>query len=180
MDALAAIAAWDCNRETQRWFDWPLADGCEDVAIKAPVVRDKWAAWREGTELAFLIRDPVSGTVFGHCDLTTQPPQGPVAAEIAYLVLPEHRGHGVANGGSPAPVPLRVRRPAVAERRDPGGRRQHRIPVGPFRVGEVAGFHVHEVLRDHGRYERHQPMIGTRYDVVVYRRFAEAARVRRR
>jgi RimJ/RimL family protein N-acetyltransferase len=158
------VMAWDADPEIQRWFDWPVgAAGDLDGAERT--VRDKQARWASGAELTFAIRAVAGGTGLGWIDLQPRPGG---AGNVAYGVLSAFRRRGVAARA----VALASRHAFAALGWDPLEIRVAADNLASRAVAERAGFRLDELLLGAGLYEKHQPLLGRRFDWAVYRRSA--------
>ena len=94
------VMKWDADPEVQHWYDWPLTPAWNDPgtyqarrAHAERVVQAQHAAWSEGTQFAFVIHSAATGEGLGWLDLQ---PRGPGRGNVAYGILTEHTGKGVA------------------------------------------------------------------------------------
>jgi RimJ/RimL family protein N-acetyltransferase len=164
------VMKWDADRDVQRWYDWPLTPAWDDAATYAArranaerVVREQPAAWQAGTQLAFVIHAADTGEGLGWIDLQ---PRGQGRGNVAYGVLAEHRRKGAATRSVRLACRYafdvlqwaRVEIRAIADN------------VASRRVAESCGFQLEGVLRSYGVYERHEPVVGQRFDEVIYGR----------
>jgi RimJ/RimL family protein N-acetyltransferase len=160
------IAEWDLDPETQRWFDWPLTPAGEhraQLASAERTVRAVWALWEAGEQFSFISHDARTGEGLGWVDLQ---PRGAGRGNVAYGVLPAHRGRAVATRGVRLAsrwafevlgwfrLEIRVNVENVASRR----------------VALAAGYQLDGVLRGYGLFEKHEPMLGQRFDEALYSR----------
>jgi RimJ/RimL family protein N-acetyltransferase len=160
------IVRWDLDPETQRWFDWPATRGGEDATLLASAertVRGAWAMWEAGEQFSFISHDARTGEGLGWVDLQ---PRGAGRGNVAYGVLPAHRARGVATRG----VRLASR---YAFEVLGWFRLEIRVNVENVASGRVAlaaGYQLEGVLRGYGLFEKHQPMLGRRFDEALYSR----------
>jgi len=162
------ILKWDADPEIQHWYDWPLTPAWDDpqtyrarLERAERVAKEQPAAWSAGTQLAFVIHAADSGAGLGWIDLQ---PRGQGRGNIAYGVLSEHAGKGVATR-SVALVcryafdVLRWSRLEICTIAD---------NVASRRVAVKAGFQLEGVLRSYGEFEKYEPLLGQRFDWAVY------------
>ena len=164
------VMAWDADPDVQRWFDWPLMAATAEthaarLATARQTVRNKWAGWRAGTEYTFIIRtrDAVEGV--GWIDLQ---PRGSGRGNVGYGILPGARRKGVA-----------TRAVLLASRYAFGTLGWDRLElcaiadnVASTGVAVRAGFQLDGVLRSYGAYEKHEPLLGQRFDWAIYSRLS--------
>jgi len=167
---IPTLMAIDADPEIQRWLDWPLGSSGTDLSALAArrigaerTVRVAQIRWQLGDLFAFIVRASDGRGGLGWIDL--QPRAGGFG-NVAYGVLPAFRRRGVATRavrlacqyafdvlGWPG---LEIR--AAADNR------------ASRAVASRAGFALDRVLLCQGRYEKHQPLLGQRFDQAIYRR----------
>ncbi|HEY5476792.1 MAG TPA: GNAT family N-acetyltransferase [Tepidiformaceae bacterium] len=162
---VSTIVGWDCDPEVQRWFDWSQtrAAGFDYEANARSTVEKKWAAWASGEEMVFVIADHRNGEGAGWCAMH---PKGQGRGEISYGLLPGYRGRGFASRGVMllsgfAFEVLGFRR---LELRVDANNAQSRALAVRCRFVEEG------IMRSYGEYERYEPLLGQRFDMVLYAR----------
>jgi RimJ/RimL family protein N-acetyltransferase len=162
---VATIAGWDRDPDVQKWYDWPQSrpEGFDYLANALDTVQKKWAAWEVGEELVFIISDHAKGEGAGWCDMH---PKGQGRGEIAYGLLPRYRGRGFASRGV-----MLLTRYAF----DVLGFRRLELRIDANNTASRAlaqrcGFVEEAVMRSYGEYERYEPLVGQRFDMVLYAR----------
>jgi RimJ/RimL family protein N-acetyltransferase len=168
-DALTLMQL-DADRDIQHWFDWPLTPAWNDAATYEArlasadaTVRGKRASWAEGTQFAFIIDGVDTGEGLGWIDLQ---PRGSGRGNVAYGLLPAFRRQGVATRSVVLATRYafdvlacdRLELAAIAEN------------TASRRVAVKAGFQLEGVLRSYAAFERHQPVLGQRFDWAIYGR----------
>jgi 2-iminobutanoate/2-iminopropanoate deaminase len=168
MADIETIAAWDSDPETQRWFDWPQArnEGHDALKSARQTVEEKWRGWEMGTEAVFAVRRTDEPRSIGWCDLHFYDGG---RAEVAYGVLPAHRRKGAASRAVALIASWAFSKAGVARLELKAGTENHASRAVALR----AGFTAEGVMRGHSVYEHHEPLIGRRFDVVLYSRLAE-------
>ena len=160
----------DADPEIQHWFDWPLTPSWNDAATYEArlasaegTIRGKRASWAEGTQFAFIIDGVGTGESLGWIDLQ---PRGSGRGNVAYGLLPAFRRKGVA-----------TRSVLLATRYAFDILKWDRLEIAAIaentasrRVAVKAAFHLEGVLRSYGAFERHQPVLGQRFDWAIYGR----------
>jgi RimJ/RimL family protein N-acetyltransferase len=95
LDDAVALGDFDIDADLRRWFDLP--DPSRDPAVRRAhgdeVIHRWWREWADGTSQTFALRLMEDGPAIGEADLQPRPEQ---AANIAYAVVPAHRGNGYA------------------------------------------------------------------------------------
>jgi RimJ/RimL family protein N-acetyltransferase len=168
-DALTLMQL-DADPEIQHWFDWPLTPPWNDTATYEArlasaddTIRGKRTSWAEGTQFAFIIDGVETGESLGWIDLQ---PRGSGRGNVAYGLLHAFRCKGVATRSVLLATRYafdvlkwdRLEIAAVAEN------------TASRRVAVKAAFHLEGVLRSYGAFERHQPVLGQRFDWAIYGR----------
>jgi RimJ/RimL family protein N-acetyltransferase len=163
---VAAVVAWDADREIQHWYDWPLTPPADDpetygkrLASAEATVRDFRAAWESGKRFGFMIR--CAGEVLGWVELTAL---GSERGNISYGIVARHRGKGAA---------ARAVRLASRYAFDVLGWERLEIVMiadnaASRAVALKAGFRLEGVLRSYGAFERYAPELGRRFDWAIY------------
>jgi RimJ/RimL family protein N-acetyltransferase len=164
------VMAWDADPDVQRWFDWPLRPATEEtagsrLASARKTVSDKQAAWEAGTEYTFIIRRQGSGPGLGWIGLQ---PRGSGRGNVSYGVLPDGRRQGLATRALVLVTAhafealgwARVGLAAIADN------------LASRAVAVKAGFTLEGVLRSYGAYQKHEPLLGRRFDWAIYSRLA--------
>lgn len=166
------IMKWDADPQVQHWYDWPLTPAWDDpatyqarLARAERVARDQPASWLDGKQFAFVIHAADSGEGLGWIDLQ---PRGQGRGNIAYAVLGEHSGKGIATRSLTlicryAFDLLRWSRLEICTIADNAASR---------RVAVKAGFQLEGVLRSYGAFENYEPLLGQRFDWAVYGRLS--------
>jgi RimJ/RimL family protein N-acetyltransferase len=168
-DALTLMQL-DADPDIQHWFDWPLTPAWDDAATYEArlasadgTIRGKRASWAEGTQFAFIIDDVETKQGLGWIDLQ---PRESGRGSVAYGLLPAFRRKGVA-----------TRSVLLATRYAFDSLNWDRLEIAAIadnaasrRVAVKAAFHLEGVLRSYGAFERHQPVLGQRYDWAIYGR----------
>ena len=160
----------DADRDIQHWFDWPLTPPWNDAATyearlasAEDTIRGKWASWAEGAQFAFIIDSVETGEGLGWIDLQ---PRGAGRGNVAYGLLPAFRRKGVATRSVLLATRYafdvltwdRLEIAAIAEN------------TASRRVAVKAGFQLEGVLRSYAVFERHEPVLGQRFDWAIYGR----------
>ncbi len=170
LDDAVTIMKWDADPDVQHWYDWPLTPRWDDpttyrarLANAERVACDQPAAWAAGTQFAFVIHAADSGEGLGWIDVQ---PRGQGRGNIAYGVLREHTGRGVATRSVAlicryAFDVLQLSRLEICALADNAASR---------RVAVKAGFQLEGLLRSYGAFERYEPLLGQRFDWAVYGR----------
>jgi RimJ/RimL family protein N-acetyltransferase len=173
------IMKWDADPDVQHWYDWPLTPPWNDpetyqarLAHAERVAREQLAAWDARKQFAFVIHAAESGEGLGWIDVQ---PRGQGRANIAYGVLREHTGNGVATRSVQlicryAFDVLELSRLEICTIADNAASR---------RVAVKAGFQLEGLLRSYGAYERYDPLLGQRFDWAVYGRLRDDHRQQR-
>jgi len=159
-----AVAIWDADPETQRWFDWPAQRpaGHDWLASARTTVVAKWAAWESGDELAFIIREAAGGHAIGWCDLRLREGR---CAEISYGVNPQSRGRGIATRAVVLLCRFAFETLGAACVELNAGE----LNAASRRVAEKAGFRPIPGAADERTYQHYQPLLGRRYRSIRYR-----------
>jgi RimJ/RimL family protein N-acetyltransferase len=166
----ATVMQWDADLDIQHWFDWPLMPPAADAATSdarlacaEETVREKWALWDAGEELAFIIRSVETGQGLGWIDLQ---PRGAGRGSLGYGVISGKRRMGAA-----------TRSVVLASRYAYDVLGWFRLEictiadnVASRAVALKAGFQLEGVLRSYGAFEKHQPFLGQRFDWAIYSR----------
>jgi RimJ/RimL family protein N-acetyltransferase len=160
-----AIAAWNGDRDHQRWFDWPV-DAPTDRAAALWVVQEFRRRWAEGREYGFMAA--AAREVVGWCSIQVR---APGLGEIAFGTVPAARRRGFAAravrlAAAWAFEALALERLELrADARNAGSRA----------VARAAGFAEEAVMRDALAYTNAPGLAGTRGDLVMHARLAEDA-----
>jgi len=92
-DDAPVLCEGDHDREHRRWFEFP--DTFVPSLRHSQEVIARWAQERiAGTRFAFAVRDAITNTLLGGCELK---PRGTEAVNLSYWTYPAHRGRGVAS-----------------------------------------------------------------------------------
>jgi len=165
-----AVIEWDTDREIQRWYDWPLTPAADDQAAHAArlasaesTIRASRASWATGEQLMFVIHAAATGEGLGWIDLQWR---GGGRGNVAYGITAQHRGKGAAT---------RAARLVTRYAFDVLGWARLEIAMiadnlASRAVALKAGYRAEGLLRSYGEYEKHQPMLGQRFDWAVYGR----------
>jgi RimJ/RimL family protein N-acetyltransferase len=164
------VMEWDADPEIQRWFDWPLTPSASDpetyparLASAEETARGKRAAWEAGSEFVFIIRSVQTSDGLGWLDLQ---PRGGGRGNVAYGVLERHRRRGAATRSVVLATRyafdvlgwVRLELCAIADN------------VASRSVAVKAGYQLDAVLRSYGAWEKHEPLVGRRFDWAIYSR----------
>jgi RimJ/RimL family protein N-acetyltransferase len=166
----STLVRLDADPDIQHWFDWPLTPAWNyaatyeaRLASADDTIRGKRASWAEGTQFAFVIDGVEIGEGLGWIDLQ---PCGSGRGSVAYGLLPAFRRRGVA-----------TRSVLLATRYAFDMLKWERLEIAAIaenaasrRVAVKAGFELEGVLRSYGAFERHQPVLGQRFDWAIYGR----------
>jgi RimJ/RimL family protein N-acetyltransferase len=166
----ATLMQWDADPEVQRWFDWPVTPPVDDAATYAArrasaeeTIRQKWRSWESGEEFAFIIHAAESGEGIGWIDVQ---PRGCRRGSIAYAVLDRHRCRGAATRS----VALVSRYAFDVLNWVRLEIRTNADNVASRAVAAKAGFRLEGLLRSYCAVENYQPLLGQRFDWVIYGR----------
>ncbi|MBV8160769.1 MAG: GNAT family N-acetyltransferase [Acidimicrobiia bacterium] len=96
-DALVAIQA--SIDDLRPWMDW-AADGVPSEPAQREVFRRGEAAFEDGTQFGYLLREVATGEVVGGCGL--HPRVGPGGIEIGYWVRSDRHSRGYATAAARA------------------------------------------------------------------------------
>lgn len=168
---VSTISGWDRDPDVRKWYDWPerRPDGFDYEADARSTVEKKREAWASGDELVFIIADHGTGEGAGWCDIH---PKGQGRGEIAYGLLRRCRGRGVA---SRAVMLLAQYAFDVLGFQ----RLELRIDAKNAESRALAlrcGFAEEALMRSYGEYERFEPLVGQRFDMVLYARLKDDGR----
>jgi len=96
LDDAVALGDFNMDPDHRRWFDQPepSSDAAERRAHGVEVIHRWWREWVDGTSITFALRLAEDGPAIGEADLQPRPQ---LAANIAYAVVPAHRGSGYAS-----------------------------------------------------------------------------------
>jgi RimJ/RimL family protein N-acetyltransferase/enamine deaminase RidA (YjgF/YER057c/UK114 family) len=167
MADIETIAAWDSDPDTQRWFDWPQvrSDGYDALESAKRTVEEKRKGWELGAEAVFAVRRAGEPRSIGWCDLHFSDGG---RAEVAYGILPAHRGRGVASRAVALIASWAFSQLGVARVELKAGTQN----LASRAVARRAGFTPEGVMREHSVHEHYEPLMGQRFDVVLYSRLA--------
>lgn len=96
LDDAVALGDFNLDPDHRRWFDQPepSPDAAERRAHGEEVIHRWWREWVDGTSMTFALRLAEDALAVGEADLQPRPQ---LAANIAYAVVPAHRGNGYAS-----------------------------------------------------------------------------------
>lgn len=164
------IMELDADVDVQRWFDWPLTPAAADadaiaerLAAAHRVVDDKRRSWEIGQEFCFIIHDAANDEGLGWLSLQAEDDG---RGNVSYGVLPRHRGRGIA-----------TRAVKLLDALAFSGLSLERLEIKTMATNDAsravalrAGYRLEGVLRSYGVMQRHQPLIGQRFDWAIYGR----------
>lgn len=163
LDDAAVLGDFDLDPDLRRWFDLsePSVDPRERRAHGEEVIRRWWREWSDDTSKTFAMRLAKDGPAIGEADLQPRPQ---LTANIAYAVVPAHRGNGYASRairllGEAGLTRFGFRRIELSC--DVGN-------TGSVRAAEKAGFRFERIRAGTAVYEEIEEWQGTPRDERIY------------